>query len=43
MEDHNTLTKTEAKLNITNDGKTYTTLKTAWLSKYEPIFLQYEA
>jgi hypothetical protein len=32
MENHNTLTKTQAKLNITNDGKTYTTLKTAWLS-----------
>jgi hypothetical protein len=45
MDDHNTLTKTQGKLNITKDGKTYTTLKTAWLSitKYEPIFIKYEA
>jgi hypothetical protein len=32
MGDHNTLTKTQAKLNITKDGKTCTTVKTAWLS-----------
>jgi hypothetical protein len=32
MEDHNTLTKTQEKLNITKDGKTCMTLKTAWLS-----------
>jgi hypothetical protein len=32
MGDYNTLTKTQAKLNITKDEKTYTTLKAAWLS-----------
>jgi hypothetical protein len=32
MEDHNTLAKTQVKLNITNDEKTCTTLKTVWLS-----------
>jgi hypothetical protein len=32
MEDRNTLTKTQAKLNITMDGKTRTTHMTAWLS-----------
>jgi hypothetical protein len=32
MDRRPSLTKTQAKLNITNDGKTYTTLMTAWLS-----------
>jgi hypothetical protein len=32
MDGRPSLTKTQAKLNITNDGKTCTTLMTAWLS-----------
>jgi hypothetical protein len=32
IEENITLTKTQAKLNITKDGNTCTTLKTAWLS-----------
>jgi hypothetical protein len=34
------LTKTQAKLNITKDGKTYTTLMTAWLSITTPVWTQ---
>jgi hypothetical protein len=40
------LTKTEAKLNITKDGKTCMTLMTAWLSITIPVWtqiLKYEA
>jgi hypothetical protein len=40
------LTKTQAKLNITKDGKTYTTLMAAWLSKANQVWtqiLEYEA
>jgi hypothetical protein len=32
MDGRPSLTKTQAKLNITKDGKTCTTLMTAWLS-----------
>jgi hypothetical protein len=31
------LTKTQAKLNITEDGKTYTTLMVSWLSKANQV------
>jgi hypothetical protein len=34
------LTRTQAKLNITNDGKTRTTLMTAWLSITTPVWTQ---
>jgi hypothetical protein len=40
------LTKTQAKLNITKDGMTYTTLMTAWLSITNQVWtqnLKYEA
>jgi hypothetical protein len=40
------LTKTQAKLNITNDGKTCTTLMTTWLSITNQVWtqiLKYEA
>jgi hypothetical protein len=40
------LTKTQAKLNITKDRKTYTTLMIAWLSKKNQVWtqiLRYEA
>jgi hypothetical protein len=34
------LTKTQAKLNITKDGKTCTTLMTTWLSKTNQVWTQ---
>jgi hypothetical protein len=40
------LTKTQAKLNITKDGKTYTTLMTSWISITNQVWtqiLKYEA
>jgi hypothetical protein len=46
MDGRPSLTKTQAKLNITKDGKTCTTLITAWLSITNKVwnqFLKYEA
>jgi hypothetical protein len=40
MEDHNTLTKTQAKLNKTKDGKTCMTPMTAWLRKTNQVWTQ---
>jgi hypothetical protein len=46
MDGRPSLTKTQAKLNITKDGKTCTTLMTAWLSIINQVYTQiltYEA
>jgi hypothetical protein len=46
MDGRPSLTKTQAKLNITKNGKTCTTLMTAWLSTTIPVWtqtLKYEA
>jgi hypothetical protein len=40
MDGRPSLTKTQDKLNITKDGKTCTTLMTAWLSKANQVWTQ---
>jgi hypothetical protein len=40
MDGRPSLTKTQAKLNITKDGKTWMTLMTAWLSKANQVWAQ---
>jgi hypothetical protein len=40
MDGRPSLTKTQAKLNITKDGKTCTTLMTTWLSKTNQVWTQ---